>query len=105
MILVVNTLVDVVGSATEGLALAFALGLLVLAPIDGLTGCDSDYSLKQRLWREGGILVAMLTLLVLGAPLPFGVGFVLGGPIAMSALQALYREMPQPAYTPVGRTH
>jgi len=25
-------------------------------------------------------------------------------PIAMSALQALYREMPQPAYTPVGRT-
>lgn len=100
----VNTLVDAVGNAVEGLALAFALGLLVIAPIDGLSGCGGSYTLKQRLWREGGIAATMLVLLTLGATLPFGGGFMLGGPLAMSALQSLYKEMPQPAYAPARRT-
>jgi len=99
-----NTLVDVIGSLSEGIPLAFALGLLVLAPIDGLSGCATDYTPRQRGWRVGGIYAAMATLLTLGVNPAFSVGFMLGALLAMSALQGLYRETPQPAQM-VARRH
>ena len=104
VILVVDTLVNVVGNASEGLVLAFAVGLLVIAPIDGLSGCDSNYTRKQRIWREVGVLVTMLALLTLGASLSFGAGFMLGGPLAMGFLQSLYKDIPQPAFSSTRHT-
>lgn len=100
----VNTLASAVGNASEGLALAFALGLLVFAPIDGLSGCGSSYTDAQRNWREWGVYGAMIALVVLGATPSFGVGFMVGGLFAMKTLQSLYKEMPQPTYAPARHT-
>lgn len=100
----VNTLVNAVGNASEGLALGFALGLLLFAPIDGLSGCGSSYTRAQRNWRGWSAYAAMITLLALGATPSFGAGFMVGGLLAMRALQSLYKELPQPAYAPARRT-
>ena len=87
---------NTIGSLLEGLVLAFAIGLGVIATIDGLRGCDSSYTPRQRDSRVDGILVLGLVILLMGHT-AFAIGLMLGAYMAMRALQSLYKAAPQPA--------
>lgn len=93
----------IIGSLLVGLVLAFAIGLGVIASIDGLTGCDSTYTYAQRDRRMNGIVILGLLTLLTGH-ITLALGFVLGAIMAMRALQGLYKEMSSTSRTAVRRT-
>jgi hypothetical protein len=96
---------EIIGSLLEGGALAFGVMLGVIATFDGLTGCAGAYTRAQRSGRRDGVIgVGFVVLLTGPGHTFFAFGVMLGGILAMRALQGLYKEIPQPTLMSARRT-